>query len=145
MKTLVVVADRTLSPSSELLQTIAGELMSGSSSRVRVRSTLSHKVTSPLEQAVCDLVQALQDRQYDVDVEYVSPQGNRRNHVYARDHVLVRGAHKVLAYFSHTRFMYGGTGHVVESALAKNVPVRAYLVGPHGALASYDDGVYEAA
>lgn len=52
-----------------------------------------------------------------------------RESVYYRDYSIVEEADAVVALFDPDRVMEGGTGHVVEAALAKLVPVYAYTYG----------------
>lgn len=57
---------------------------------------------------------------------------NRREAIYARDWQMVQSARQVVAFFAPDQEMEGGTGHVVTSALARNIPVEAYRMGETG-------------
>lgn len=65
-------------------------------------------------------------------VEWYSPDPGGRDQTYRRDYELVETADEVLALFDPARVMEGGTGHVVESALLRRIPVRAYVVHEDG-------------
>jgi len=68
---------------------------------------------------------------------------NTRGDVYKRDYEMVEQAVSVLAFFAPDREMDGGTGHVVQSALARGIPVEAYRMGETGLpeLLGSDDGL----
>lgn len=65
-------------------------------------------------------------------VEFFEPEGSDRAAVYRRDYTLVEAAVAVEAYFAPDHIMTGGTGHVVEAALARERPVHAWTVTSHG-------------
>jgi hypothetical protein len=46
-----------------------------------------------------------------------------------RDNEMVRLSDLVLAFFAPGHVMEGGTGHVVETAIDRNVPVYSYAIG----------------
>ncbi|HEX5016537.1 MAG TPA: hypothetical protein VFX15_03000 [Actinomycetes bacterium] len=48
---------------------------------------------------------------------------------FLRDNEMVAASDLVLAFFAPGRMMEGGTGHVVESAIDKNVPVYSFILG----------------
>lgn len=66
-------------------------------------------------------------------VRWFSPREAGRSSVYRRDYELVEYATRVEAYFDSERIMEGGTGHVVEAAMARECPVYAWTVD-HGGL-----------
>jgi len=57
---------------------------------------------------------------------WFEPEPGGRDQTYRRDFELVSAADRVIAYFSEDHVMEGGTGHVVEAALARNIPVEAW-------------------
>lgn len=67
---------------------------------------------------------------------------NKRGDVYRRDYEMVQNARNVLAFFAPDQEMEGGTGHVVQAALARGVPVEAYRLNETGSpeLLGSDDG-----
>jgi hypothetical protein len=62
---------------------------------------------------------------------YPDPRGGREG-TYVRDAHMVNMADMVLAIFTPDTLMQGGTGHVVEKAIEKSVPVHAYEVDESG-------------
>jgi hypothetical protein len=56
------------------------------------------------------------------------PGGVGRESTFNRDYALIDGADKVYAFFEAQNVMYGGTGHVVQAAIAKGVPVEAWEI-----------------
>lgn len=66
-------------------------------------------------------------------VRWMMPRDSGRSAVYKRDYELVESADRVEAYFAVDRVMEGGTGHVVEAAMARECPVYAWAVD-HGGL-----------
>lgn len=65
-------------------------------------------------------------------VRFCQPDGNDRAAVYRRDYELVEAADEIEAYFAVDRVMEGGTGHVVEAALARDRQVFAWSTDEHG-------------
>jgi len=70
---------------------------------------------------------------------------NQKGDVWRRDYDMVEHAVAVLAFFAPDQEMEGGTGHVVQAALARNIPVEAYRLGETGRpeLLGSDDGVLQ--
>jgi len=68
-----------------------------------------------------------------IEVIWVKPEGSDRSQVFLRDLDLVSRADYVIAYFP-TPAMDGGTGHIVDAAWNKGVPVEAWYVHPDGEL-----------
>ena len=64
-----------------------------------------------------------------IQVVWFTPEGHGRESVFFRDYRLVEAADALVAYFDSARIMDGGTGHVVEAALNREVPVTAWSVG----------------
>lgn len=67
------------------------------------------------------------------EVEWCKPEGSDRSQTYMRDLDMVSKADYVVAYFT-VPTLEGGTGHVVEAAMSKGVPVEAWYVQPDGEL-----------
>lgn len=65
-------------------------------------------------------------------VQFYEPQGDDRGAVYRRDYAFVEAATYIEAYFAPDRVMEGGTGHIVDAALARECPVFAWTVTPSG-------------
>lgn len=72
------------------------------------------------------------------------PPSNKREDVYRRDWRMVQNARQVLAMFAPDQEMEGGTGHVVQAALGKGIPVEAYRINEVGRpeLLGSDDGAW---
>lgn len=68
-------------------------------------------------------------------VEWFSPDSGGRDQTYRRDFELVESADEVLAVFHPDHVMSGGTGHVVEAALLRGIPVSAWV--------AHEDGRFE--
>jgi len=62
----------------------------------------------------------------DWPIEWFVPEPGGRDQVFFRDIEMVREADVVLCVFTETDPMAGGTGHVVEKAIDRRVPVYAY-------------------
>lgn len=69
---------------------------------------------------------------FGIPVEYVQPEGGGRESVYNRDYVMVERSDRILAFFPQGEEMSGGTGHVVDAALAKYAPVNAWTIDEQG-------------
>lgn len=65
-------------------------------------------------------------------VRWMQPRESGRSAVYKRDYELVEAADRVEAYFAIDRVMEGGTGHIVEAAMARECPVYAWSVDTGG-------------
>jgi len=70
-------------------------------------------------------------RGYDVRWCYPDRRGGREG-TYVRDVHMVGMADLVLAFFTPGSLMNGGTGHVVEKAIDKDIPVQAYEIDEKG-------------
>jgi hypothetical protein len=68
----------------------------------------------------------------DYPVVWHSPLPGGRGAVYVRDYEMVEASDTVIAFFSEGNIMTGGTGHVVDAALMKEIPVAAWEVGRSG-------------
>jgi len=73
-----------------------------------------------------------------IGVEWFEPEPGGRNAVYDRDYAMVGAADRVEAFFEDDS-MPGGTGHVVDAALARNRTVYAWLVQGRGELIRIGD------
>jgi hypothetical protein len=67
-----------------------------------------------------------------VDTIWFTPEGTGREATFHRDYRMVEAADVVIAYFTPERVMEGGTAHVVEAALNREVPVYAWVVDDTG-------------
>ena len=70
-------------------------------------------------------------RGYDVRWCYPDRRGGRAG-TYVRDVHMVGMADLVLAFFTPGSLMNGGTGHVVQKAIDKDIPVQAYEIDEKG-------------
>lgn len=66
-----------------------------------------------------------------IEVVWVKPDGVGREQVFLRDLDMVTLADYTVAYFP-TPAMTGGTGHVVEAAWSKAIPVEAWWIDADG-------------
>lgn len=73
-----------------------------------------------------------------IEVEWFEPVPGGRNAVYDRDWAMVDSADRVEAFFDDSS-MPGGTGHLVDAALARNRSVYAWLVEARGELSRIGD------
>lgn len=67
----------------------------------------------------------------DIEVGWFLPEPGGREQVFLRDLAMVGKSDLVVAFFS-SAVMDGGTAHVVEAAMARDVTVEAYHVDPDG-------------
>lgn len=59
---------------------------------------------------------------------YPPDEGPSRDTVFKRDYAMVERADHVFAYFWEDRVMEGGTGHLVEAAINRDIPTTAWAV-----------------
>src|SRR5678815_529380 len=78
------------------------------------------------EQMVAKLAAAL-----DVEVVWCRPEGSDKGNTYIRDVDMVSRSDFVIAFFT-TEVMDGGTGHVVEAAMSKAIPVEGWWIDSDG-------------
>lgn len=71
-------------------------------------------------------------KKYGHVVVLCQPDGNDRASVYKRDYEMVENVDRLEAYFSQDSVMNGGTGHLVEAAMARSIPVYAWTLSEHG-------------
>lgn len=137
---LVIVGSSDLWVTPEIVSIVVGRIAAteaGSVIRVRAPRAAPHPVT-PLEKLIWEIGPSM-----DRVVHLVTPSTNKRNGTYQRDYELVENAKGVLAFFAPDQEMEGGTGHVVQAALNKNIPVEAYRMNDDGRpeLMGSDDGL----
>jgi len=65
-------------------------------------------------------------------VEWFEPEPGGRDQTYRRDFELVEAADQVIAFFDAEHIMEGGTAHVVEAAMMRNIPVSAWSIDDRG-------------
>jgi hypothetical protein len=68
------------------------------------------------------------------EVDWYEPEPGGRDQTYRRDFELVGAADRIEAFFVLERPLEGGTGHVVEAAIAKGVAVNAWGIDARGEL-----------
>lgn len=78
------------------------------------------------------------DLQLDVELCF-PPVGGGREGVLTRDYDMVERADRVIAYFSPEKVMDGGTGHVVEAAMNRDIPTEAWRLDQDGRLERVGD------
>jgi hypothetical protein len=66
-----------------------------------------------------------------VEVEWCAPEGADKGQAFVRDLDMVTKADFVCCFFS-VPTLEGGTGHVVEAAMSKGIPVEAWWVDADG-------------
>jgi len=87
----------------------------------------SDEPTTPLERFVAEVGPSLGRV-----IKRCRADTNKRGDVYRRDYEMVEHSVAVLAFFAPDQEMEGGTGHVVQAALARNIPVEAYRMAETG-------------
>lgn len=65
------------------------------------------------------------------EVEWCAPEGTEKGQAFIRDLEMVSKADYAICFFS-VASLEGGTGHVVEAAMAKGIPVEAWWITPDG-------------
>lgn len=65
-------------------------------------------------------------------VEWYEPDEGGSHQTYRRDFELVEAADQIECFFAIETPMEGGTGHLVESAMMRGVPVYAWTIDDHG-------------
>lgn len=83
---------------------------------------------APFEQSVAGIAAEI-----GLEVQWCKPdrRGGREG-TYVRDAHMVQMADRVLAFFTPETLMSGGTGHVVEKAIDKAIPVHAFEIDENG-------------
>lgn len=106
---------------------------------ILLRSPL-HTPPRPFEALVASLAEVLS-----LGVEWWAPEPGGRGQVYLRDVSMVAAADEIVAFFPEGDEMMGGTGHVVDMAIAQEKKVRAYaVVGRELVLIGSEDGSSDA-
>ncbi len=68
------------------------------------------------------------------EVEWFAPEEGGRDQTFRRDYALVESADWVECFFHPDSPMGGGTGHVVDAAMARDIPVYAWTMDERGDL-----------
>lgn len=140
MSKLVIVGSSDLWVTPEIISIVLGKIMTTTPGTVlAVRAPRSAQTpTTQLEKFIWDMA-----AQFDRVAHMQIPTSNQKGDVYKRDYELVEGADGVLAFFAPDQEMEGGTGHVVQAALARSIPVEAYRMADNGRpeLLGSDDGL----
>src|SRR5258708_38781413 len=137
---LVIVASSDLWVTPEIISIVLGKIVSTDADiGVRVPRG-SDEPTGALERFVAEITEGL-GRTVVRNRAWTNKEGD----VYKRDCEMVEQAISVLAFFAPDQEMEGGTGHVVQAALARNIPVEAYRMSETGRpeLLGSDDGILQ--
>jgi len=67
------------------------------------------------------------------------PIAGGREGVFKRDYTMVERADMVVAYFSPDKIMDGGTGHLIEAAINRDIPTEAWRLDEDGRLERVGD------
>lgn len=73
------------------------------------------------------------DLKLDVELCFPPVDGGREG-VFKRDYTMVERADKVVAYFTPEKVMDGGTGHLIEAAMNRDIPSEAWRLDIDGRL-----------
>ena len=136
--TIAIISSSDLELSDDLKsKVIAALTFLPEASEVRIRQ----RTTSPMEEWIWTVREAMDihDRSW-VCTEWVTRDGGSN---YKRDRQMVEGVELVISFFTKARFMDGGTGHVVTSAIEAEVPVEAWVSDDNGTMslvAEHDNG-----
>jgi hypothetical protein len=95
---------------------------------VLLRQPMDKRRTSAIDMTAAELAKGR-----GLTVEWFQPEPGSRGATYDRDYELISAADQVEAFFDDDT-MPGGTGHVVDAALARNRNVNAWLVEAYGEL-----------
>lgn len=102
---------------------------------ILLRSPL-HSPPRPFEALVASLAEVL-----GLGVDWWVPEPGGRSQVYLRDISMVSAADEIITFFPEGDEMMGGTGHVVDMAIAQEKTCRAYaVVGSELVLIGSDEG-----
>ena len=124
---IAIVGSRDLWPTPEVVAVVAAAI-AAYPGPVGVRAGAATGVASGVEQAAVKLC----EKWGKTCLQFQPEPGAGRKAVYERDYRLVEHADRVIAFFAPGNEMSGGTGHVVESALARGVEVEAYTIDEEG-------------
>ena len=76
---------------------------------------------SPIEKLIADLCPTL-----GIGVEWHSPEPGGRTATFLRDLAMIERSDALIVYFDPKHIMEGGTGHLADKALERDMPVWAY-------------------
>lgn len=89
--------------------------------------------SEPIGKVEAVAAQMATDLQLQVELCFPPVAGGREG-VLKRDYTMVERADRVVAYFSPDKIMDGGTGHVVEAAMNRDIPSEAWRLDENGHL-----------
>lgn len=122
-----IVASSELWPTPEVVSAVAG-VIAATDEEIGIRASSHGTPASHIEEAamkICDRF----GKHYRV---YQPIIGEGRAGVFERDFRLAEQSSKVYAWFAPGEEMQGGTGHIVEAALARGVGVEAFRLDDAG-------------
>lgn len=99
--------------------------------KISIRAPMDGGASSPVETMAANLA-----GEVCLDTYWVRPLRRDRAANFDRDYSLVETADRVMAFFHKDRVMEGGTGHVVQAALVRGIPVEAWTHDESGTLTS---------
>lgn len=103
----------------------------GDTNKISIRAPMGGDASSPVERMAMNLAGEI-----GLAVYWVRPHEKTRAANFERDYNLVESADRVMAFFREDRLMEGGTGHVVQAALIRGIPVEAWTHDESGTLVS---------
>lgn len=114
----------------KVIETLLGTLQGHTEEELRI--LLRHPLKrspGPVEVIASDVANKL-----GITTQWCYPDERKKGRAgaYVRDAHMVQISDMVLALFTPTTLMSGGTGHVVEKAIDKEIPVHAYEVDEDG-------------
>jgi hypothetical protein len=92
----------------------------------------------PIGKVEAVAAQMATDLQLDVELCFPPVSGGREG-VFKRDYGMVERADRVVAYFSPDKVMDGGTGHLIEAAMNRDIPTEAWRLDENGHLERVGD------
>lgn len=122
----VIVGSSDLWPTPALASHVL-LLIAEDSESIGVRVTKAGDPTSSIEEMVLRIAE-----RFGHATNWFSPQQIGSKAGFQRDVDMVGIASSVHAYFAPGAIMEGGTGHVVEAALRRGIPVTAYTLDKNG-------------
>jgi hypothetical protein len=94
--------------------------------------------SEPVGKVEAVAAQMATDLQLDVELCFPPVAGGREG-VFKRDYTMIERADRVVAYFSPDKIMDGGTGHLVEAAMNRDIPSEAWRLDDGGRLERVGD------